>query len=236
MTESRELPQYTVRQSARARRVSVVVRPGRGVEVVLPRGVDPARAEDVVRRKGQWIAAALERMGMSGAGPEPGLPRAIHLLAVDREYVLGGVGSGRGRLRLVRNQGRRLEFVGKPGQKEDYTRLLQAWLAAQGRRFLPPLLRELSRTTGLACERIQIRRQQTRWGSCSAKGTISLNCKMLFLAPELARYVLAHELAHTVRLDHSPAFWSQVEAIDPCWREHEAALKGAMAQMPWWAH
>lgn len=234
------LPEYTVRTSARAKRISVTVRPGRGVEVVLPRCVGRAAAEeaarDVVRRKRAWIERALRRLGMSGQGDAEELPHTISLNAVGLDFQVGYDASGRGRLRLTQNQGRRLQFLGRPGEREEYVKLLASWLADRGREHLPPLLKELAEEAGLTYGQVRIRRQQTRWGSCTAKGSISLNCKILFFPAPLARHVLLHELAHTMHLDHSTRFWALVARLDPQWHEHDRALRGAGNWVPWWAH
>ena len=61
-------------------------------------------------------------------------------------------------------------------------------------------------------ERVVIRCQRTRWGSCSTRGTVSLNCSLVFLRPEVVRYLFMHELAHTRHMNHSPGFWRLVES------------------------
>ncbi len=78
---------------------------------------------------------------------------------------------------------------------------------------------------GVSFSRITIRTQQSRWGSCSAKGNLNFNC-LLMLAPEDVRdYVVIHELCHRRHLDHSAAFWSLVERVMPRWKQHRQWLK-----------
>ena len=73
--------------------------------------------------------------------------------------------------------------------------------------------------------RITIREQKTRWGSCSSKGNLNFNWKLILLAPELLDYVVVHELAHRREMNHSKNFWKIVEAELPDYRERRRRLK-----------
>ncbi len=72
---------------------------------------------------------------------------------------------------------------------------------------------------------------RTRWGCCTARGTIRLSWRLIFLNDEISSYVIAHELAHLVHLNHSKAFWDEVERLCPNWRALRAKLK-AVGQLP----
>jgi predicted metal-dependent hydrolase len=102
------------------------------------------------------------------------------------------------------------------------------------RAVLAPRLQQLSADTGLAYLQLQIRRQRTRWGSCSRNGTISLNACLLFQAPEVVDYLLIHELAHTRHMNHSRRFWALVARHEPRWRELDAALMLGWREVPAW--
>ena len=100
---------------------------------------------------------------------------------------------------------------------------------------LVPWLECLSGETGLRYGRVAIKGQQTRWGSCSARGTISLNQDLLFIPPELVRYIMVHELCHTRHMDHSPKFWTLLESFEPGCRALDARMKHARNLVPLWA-
>ena len=81
---------------------------------------------------------------------------------------------------------------------------------ALARKKLTQRLNELSRLYGLTYNRVFIRNQKTRWGSCSARNNISLNMKLLRLPEELIDYVILHELVHTIEKNHSKSFWAEL--------------------------
>jgi predicted metal-dependent hydrolase len=93
---------------------------------------------------------------------------------------------------------------------------------------------ELSTVTGLRPNSLQVRLQQTRWGSCSPRGTISLNAAVLLRSPEELRYVVIHELCHLRHMNHSRRFWSLVERFEPDYRRLDRRLDAAWDSMPLW--
>ena len=98
-------------------------------------------------------------------------------------------------------------------------------LADRALKELPPRVRYFASLMGVTYGRITIRNQTGRWGSCTSVGNLNFNC-LLMLAPEEVRdYVIVHELAHRKEMNHSAAFWEQVEAVLPDYRERERWLK-----------
>ena len=101
-------------------------------------------------------------------------------------------------------------------------------LAARTARYAP--------LVGVTWGRITIRAQQTRWGSCSAKGNLNFNCLLMLSPPEVQSYVVVHELCHRKEMNHSPRFWQEVERVMPDYRTHKKWLKdngnALMARLP----
>ena len=95
-------------------------------------------------------------------------------------------------------------------------------LAQSARQRIPERVRFYAAKMGVTYDRITIRKQKTRWGSCSSKGNLNFNC-LLMLAPEqVVDYVVVHELCHRIHMDHSAAFWAEVEKYMP---EHATCRK-----------
>ncbi len=92
---------------------------------------------------------------------------------------------------------------GSIGDAVAWPNAFKKWLTQRAKENLIPWLKRVSDETELPYSSVSIRQQQTRWGSCSSRGSISLNARLLFLPPELVTYVLVHELCHTRYLNHS---------------------------------
>ena len=95
----------------------------------------------------------------------------------------------------------------------------------RAKRIFPERTAYFAKRMGVDYGRITIREQKTRWGSCSSKGNLNFNWKLVLLAPELLDYVVVHELAHRREMNHSKNFWKIVEAELPDYRERRRRLK-----------
>ena len=112
---------------------------------------------------------------------------------------------------------------------------LKRWLSRQARSSLVPWLDDLSAKAGLSYNKVAVRGQKTRWASCSSKGNINLNFRLLFLPADVVRYILNHELCHTVHPNHSESFWLHVASLEPGYRTLNNLAKKGMDGIPEWA-
>lgn len=234
------LPAYTVRVSTRARHVRLTVTPRDGLVVVVPKRWR-GNVDAIVAEKRAWAEHALERVAEHRARFEGGsdalLPDAVELAAFGEtwpvEYRLGASAApGTARARL---DGGVLAVVGDIDDADACLSALDRWLDRLSRERLLPLLAEVADEVGLVYASARVRRQRSRWGSCSARRTISLNRSLVFLPPHLMRAIMLHELAHTRVLDHSPRFWSTLAQYDPRAHEHRRQMRDAWRHVPAWA-
>ena len=86
-------------------------------------------------------------------------------------------------------------------------------LKKRAQNYLPPLLEELANRYDFKYKRVKITGSKSRWGSCSAIGSINLSCYLMLLPPHLMDYVLLHELTHTREMNHGPKFWEILDGL-----------------------
>lgn len=125
----------------------------------------------------------------------------------------------------IRKHIERFEREQKERQQERLTHLQLRELAQQAAAVIPGRVELFAKQIGVDYGRITIRNQKTRWGSCSGKGNLNFNCLLMLAPPEVLDYVVVHELCHRKEMNHSGAFWQEVEKILPDYKESVRWLK-----------
>ena len=114
----------------------------------------------------------------------------------------------------------------------DPLRALLRALQARALAWYRGRIEEYCHRLGLPVPAVRLSNARTRWGSCSSRSGIRLHWRLVHLSPALIDYVVAHEVAHLVEMNHSPRFWAVVERLYPDWRSARAALRRASASLP----
>lgn len=233
--ESRDISApWNVRISRRARRLSVRVYPGGRVEVVVPPGASPTTVHKFVHTHREWIDRRVSDLS-SAQQVADSKPVSIELRAIGKTYSLTYVPSASKTVSIRGARGETaLHVSGAVESDRAVASALRAWLSTLARDELGRSLSAVANASDFHFERIQVRRQRTRWGSCSASGTISLNVCLLFLDPAVVRYLLVHELCHTRHMNHSKRFWDLVEAYEPDYKRLDRELLRAWQAVPGW--
>lgn len=232
------LVDFRIQPSTRSKSVRLKLSARNGLVVVVPDGLPVGKTKSLVAARAGWIAeklAGFEGMQHLLARARPARPEAFDLPALAESWRVEY------RLTRARTVGARTAAPGRivvAGAIDDSLRCqaaLRRWLARRAREMLLPWLQRVSVQTGLGYADAAIKNQRTRWGSCSRRRCISLNSKLLFLPPELVRYVLVHELSHTLEANHSNRFWTTVRGHEPATDHLHARMAEAWKCIPPWA-
>lgn len=223
---------WNVRISRRARRLSMRVFPGGRIEVIVPPGTGLPAIERFVSRHREWAERRAREFAMLVPVGDQRRPDRIELPLPGQHWTVEYEVARRA---AVADLGeRRLRVRARDDSARAVAPVLLRWLAGVAAHELRVRLDETARETGIDYMRMHLRRQRTRWGSCSATGTISLNVCLMFQSPAVVRYLLIHELCHRRQLNHSPRFWSLVESFEPRWRALDAELLRGWQNVPAW--
>lgn len=231
--EARNSEPWNMRVSRRARRLSVRVYPGGRVEVVVPPGASAATVHRFVHSHREWIDQRVADLSAAAPQALDRRPSRIELRALGRSYEVSYRASPARAIR-IETHADTLVISGPVHSEEAIGRSLRVWLAEIAHDELSILLAEVAAVGGFRFKRLQARRQRTRWGSCSASGTISLNVCLLFLDPAVVRYLLVHELCHTRHMNHSARFWALVEKYEPDYKRLDRELLKGWQCVPGW--
>ncbi len=191
----------TVRQSPRARRMSLRVRRAeRDVVLTLPPRASLAMAESFAQRHGPWVAARVAQLPevvpfADGASvPLRGVPHWI----VHRDVLRGTV--------FVRDGDE--PTIEVPGPIESLPRRLADFLKREARNDLEEAVRRHAEMLGVSVGRISIKDTRSRWGSCSSRGDFSFSWRLVMAPPFVLDYLAAHEVAHRREMNHSRRYWA----------------------------
>ena len=230
--ESPSALEWKLRVSPRARYAKLLIKPFGGLEVVIPKRFPRNQVPGLVAKHATWARRQLARQ--SKLRQSIRLPQYLSL-AFDNSYtpVIYQGDSPQLNFELFEEQNTDQIVVRATGHQEC-VRELRSWIRHRARELFPALLTQISSTTGLGFNKMSVRSQKTRWGSCSRRGNISLNDQLLFLPAMTVEYLMIHELCHTRHLNHSKAFWTLVESHCPDFRAHEKLLSDSRNLVPDW--
>jgi predicted metal-dependent hydrolase len=225
---------FSVRESGRAKRLSIKVYPRGRVEVVVPRRTRPADVREFVEAHRGWIQKARDNFAADHL-PEPFmLPRTVRLDGIEREVDVAYEPARGARTVKYRFAGGKLALSGLTTDEKLCVAALKRWLISLAKTEYLPQLRSLSAMTGLPFKKMHVRGQRTCWGSHSSSGTVSLNYCLMFLDPDHLRYVMIHELCHAKHMNHSLRFWRLVAQFEPGYKQLDKDLNSSWKKIPTW--
>ncbi len=227
--------EYTVQRSRRRKKTVQISVSGGAVVVSAPWRTPNREIQDIVQKRSGWILGKLE---VEAQEPAPlRLVTGDTLPYLGREMLLM-VKEDDARKPSARLDGGRLLVTAPRGLAEDQRReqvrvALEAWYRAQALDLLTGSVARWLPVMGRSeIPRVLVREQRTRWGSCSADGTLRFSWRLAMVEPDLIDSVAVHELAHLDVMNHSPAFWSVVLQVMPDARQRRKRLGEAGRRLP----
>lgn len=219
-----EFGRISIKRRANARYVRLRMSEDGEVSVTLPKYANIHHAEDIVDSSREqirsWLQKQKRKVTVFQDGDRVGRSHVIKFHAEEREAIRIST-----RDLVIHVYHPRSMFESDPKVQKALLPHLHKAMQKEARAYLPRRLRYLAEEYGFSYERVRFGTQKGRWGSCSSRGTISLNVGLMLLEPELIDYVLVHELCHTKQMNHSAAFWSLVESCLPDYKSRRKLLR-----------
>lgn len=209
---------YALRRSARAKNIRITVGDD-GVLLTLPERVAARHGHEFIAERTDWIRRTLSKIEATEAivAARPLADGAsVSLLGVELTLCLLDGPSGRVTLKAAAAE---LQVRVPDRRRETVAAALERWYRRRAREIFTAKLDAVTERNFTSYERVTIRDQKTRWGSCSTSGTISFNWRLLLAPEEVLDYVVEHEAAHIEVRDHSQSFWALMDARVPDWRD-----------------
>ncbi|MGE5681351.1 MAG: M48 family metallopeptidase, partial [Bacillota bacterium] len=206
---------YSLRVSKRAKYMRLQVSQEKGLELIIPYGISLKEAERFLNTKKDWISKYVGRFSNNKY-------TYMYLgsnLEIDHQYDLYI------KKHRVELEGNKLKILSPSQNKSPVKSIFTTWLKIKANNYIPERVYYLAGKYGFHVNKVTIRDQKTRWGSCSRLGNLSFNFKLMVHSEDVIDYVIIHELCHLKELNHSSRFWYHVERILPNYKTLRRELK-----------
>jgi Predicted metal-dependent hydrolase len=197
-----------------------------GIKVSVPYRINSAEVERLLRGKGQWIAGHYDRLRRARDNKSWGIEKG-KVLYCGEIYSLN-IHDGNRNCAVFENGALNIYVSANRASGMDMAAVeetLRRWYINKAREAINDRLSYYSGIMGLSYNDVRIKDQKTRWGSCSKKGNLNFNWRLIMAPPWILDYVVAHELCHLAHMNHSKEFWSMVSIYAPRYKDARKWLK-----------
>src|SRR5215213_503392 len=205
--------------------LALIVKPDGSVIVRAPLRASEKTIREFVQNHSSWIQKKRAEF-----------QAVVHPLP--RQYVSGELFMYLGQgypLEIVKRQKSPLlleeNFRLRESARAHAARVFERWYREQARHILEERVNDYARQYALRYQKIGITSARTRWGSCSATGSLNFSWRLIMAPIEAVDYVVVHELVHTIIHDHSKHFWKKVEEVMPDFRDRRLWLRKNGSQL-----
>ncbi|MCX6151719.1 MAG: SprT family zinc-dependent metalloprotease [Ignavibacteriales bacterium] len=207
---------YVTKFSKKAKRIRIQISSDKGLELIVPSRMSITEAEKLLESKKQWIKKHLKKI----FNKEKEYFYFGEKLFIEQQFDMFLKSP---QVELI---GHKLLLITTVGNELPKQNIFDSWLRNAAVEYIPSRTNALAKKHGFIFNRLKIRGQKSRWGSCSGKGNLSFNFKLLSFRKEVIDYVIIHELCHLKEMNHSRKFWSLVELYLPDYKNYKKILKG----------
>jgi len=225
------LPPFQLKRHIKAKNVSLRFSDKPELIITMPSRFKEKYLASILLEHRQWIT---EKWRTLPDRSNLNLPARIELKAINQIWTIEYCQTKQNAILMERAHLRQLVILGNVNDREHCFNLLRKWTLKKAKLILPESLSQLSKLTLLGYTQVSVRNQKSRWGSCTSKKSINLNFKLVLMPKELMEYVLIHELAHTVHMNHSKDFWRLVGSHCHYWQDAVQAFKKIDQVLPQW--
>ena len=230
---------YVFKRVPRRRRVHILVNGEGTIEVRAPWRFSLPRARALLHENAEWVLRTVDGV-RARIARRPRLVTGARLPYLDESLCLdvrsraqiGLFDDARPRRGRVERRGTVLRVSATSLGDGELRDLVERWYRAEAAAHLSDRIEHYAPRLGVRPSKVTIRGQRSRWGSCSAKGAVSLNWRLMLAPGELADYVVVHELCHLRHLNHSPRFWAMVGEVIPDHRRRRRRLATLQDHLP----
>ena len=220
-----QLYPYKLVKSRRAKYIRIKISAIGELSVVLPWGIPKKQAHNFIHKKSLWILKNIKKIENTATNKNTIFPDDLDLKLLNERWEIEYIKSENNTIQLLEKPDNHLEIKGDIKDWELVKTVLNKWCKVKAKLIFTQMMEDLAEEHGFYFNRLSIRSQKTRWGSCSMAKNISLNSKLLFMPSNVVKYVMIHELCHTIEMNHSSRFWQLVEDCDANYKNHRAQLK-----------
>jgi len=213
-----EPQEILVRQNNRARRYRITLDSRQGIVLTVPKSGRWQDAQEFLTKQHDWLAARQHHV----ITPKP-ITLGVTIPVRGMKTLIQSTGTLRGLPRLEQTDD--TQFLHIPGDPEHVGRRSISWLKSEAKADLTDAVEVHTKRLGVRYKALSLRDQSTRWGSCSSAGNLNFNWRLILAPTFVLDYVAAHEVAHLIEMNHSQAFWDQVERTLPDMQRGRAWLK-----------
>ena len=213
--------QYIHKKHRKAKNLTIKIDDDGQVIVVTPHWISGRKIEKFLADKKDWIEESLSKIQARKKHIDP----KKEIMIFGKKYAKKIVADTHVPVGVSLKNGIFQINQFHPTETAQTNKKIQQFLRNTAEKYLLPRTHQIGKHMNIQFGKITLREQKTRWGSCSNQGNLNFNWRLVHHPTPVIDYVIVHELAHRVHLDHSSQFWQLVEKFHPEYRIHQGWLK-----------